>query len=259
MCWHVPACLSFCRSIYLYLSICLSVYLSVSICLYLRSAVNRSSTDHSTDPTHIVNLCDSLYVYVSSCLSICLPSVWLKLEVSAPKSLIPDLRYPSTMNNTGWHTMSMAALPGVLHSNGFEFVNFSHSIAMRAASRMTLLAWTIRVVHELQFYDVEDGVMQLQTTMSDVIATLGYIFCGDVIVDRFRPLHMLQPMILCSGALCDNLELQGLTRRNKQSILEEIKHPMCHYYAGLIGSHVNPPREKAGHRRFRAMKRILYI
>ena len=75
MCWHVPACLSFCRSIYLYLSICLSVYLSVSICLYLRSKYHRSSTDRSTGPTHIVNMCESLYVYVSSCLSICLSSV----------------------------------------------------------------------------------------------------------------------------------------------------------------------------------------
>ena len=75
MCVCLPACLSFCLSIYLYLSICLSVYLSVPICLYLRSKYHRSSTDRSTGPTHIVNMCESLYVYVSSCLSICLSSV----------------------------------------------------------------------------------------------------------------------------------------------------------------------------------------
>ena len=79
----LPACvsvvlsiyLSICLSIYLYLSICRSVHLSVSICFYLRSKDHRSSTDHITDPTHIVNMCESLYVYVSSCLSICLSSV----------------------------------------------------------------------------------------------------------------------------------------------------------------------------------------
>ena len=79
----LPACvsvvlsiyLSICLSIYLYLSICRSVHLSVSICFYLRSKDHRSSTDHITDPTHIVNMCESLYVYVSSCLSICLSSM----------------------------------------------------------------------------------------------------------------------------------------------------------------------------------------
>ena len=101
--------------------------------------------------------------------------------------------------------------------------------------------------------------MQLQhVTMSEIMATVGYIFCGDILIDRFRP-HCDHVQILCNGAVCDNEELKSLTCANKRVILEEIKHPFCHYFAGLIGSHLKPPHEKIGHRRFRAVNRLEHL
>ena len=97
--------------------------------------------------------------------------------------------------------------------------------------------------------------------MSEVIATLGFIFSGDILIDRFRPhrCSSMGPLILCCGTMCLNEEVRRLTRKNEDFVMQEMKHPFCHYYAGLIGSHTHPPHEKIAHRIDRAMMRLHYL
>ena len=82
---------------------------------------------------------------------------------------------------------------------------------------------------------------------------------GEVLVDRFLPYgrsKFLEAMVFFDGRFSKNPQIREMTRINKPHELEGFKHPFCHYYAGLIGSHLKPVHERIGHRRCRAAMRL---
>ena len=95
-------------------------------------------------------------------------------------------------------------------------------------------------------------------TVTELIATVGYVLSGEILVDRFRPYLgvVVGSLRIRCGAKCDNPHIRSLTRPDKRFKLEGFKFPFCHDYAGLIGSHLHPVHEKNGHRRGRAIKRL---
>ena len=82
--------------------------------------------------------------------------IYIMSQFNPSKIAVLPLRYIYSCAMSAAIAAAPVHVGVVLRLHGLPYLNFSHNIWIRAACRHFLLAWTIRVVHELQFCDVED-------------------------------------------------------------------------------------------------------